>query len=392
MIREIVIFGFFMFLMAACQTSRQSHDADYFVLKGDLQNASGISLQLQELTTNDVIPVDTFETDDAGNFSYRGSIQESSFYILRIDQDNFITLLIEPGEEILIYGDADKFKNNYSVKGSKGSKLLSRLYRSLNCNQLKLDSLSEVYVSARNADNFREVKKELEQAYKTILQDQKKYVKRFIKKNPQSLASIIALYQSFGNQLLLNEQDHFAYYELLSKSLSEVYPTNKHVLDLHRKVSQHKRNELRRSMLFDKLTKGNQAPEIVLPDPAGQILTLSSFRGNYVLIDFWASWCTPCRHVNHKLRQLYESYNDHGFEIFSISLDRTHDQWIQGIAEDSISWPQVSDLRLWNSPVVGLYNVKRIPYSVLIDPEGIIISKGIDICELTDFLASTFDN
>ncbi len=387
MTQKTLALGFCLLVITACKTREQSHDADYFTVRGQLQNAVHIGLQLQELTTNEVILIDNFETDADGVFSYKGSIEESSFYIIRIDPENFITLLIEPGEEVIIIGDADNLRKDYSIKGSEGSVLLSGLYRSLNCNQQLLDSLSEVYVSKRHTDNFNEIKKDLDQTYEKILKDQKRYVKRFIKRNPQSLASIIALYQSFGNQLLLNERDHFKYFESLSESLAEAYPTNKHVLDLHRRVSQHKRNELRSSMLYDNLSVGNKAPEIVLPDPDGQMLALSSFRGNYVLIDFWASWCTPCRKMNANLKQLYEKYNDDGFEIYGISLDRTHDQWLQGISEDSISWPQVSDLRLWNSPVVSLYNVRRIPYSVLIDPDGIIIDMGVSIDALTSHLA-----
>ncbi len=392
MIQKIVALGFCLFLITACQTRKQNHDADYFILTGNFRNAGHISLQLQELTTNEVIPIDSFKTNADGYFSYRGMIGESSFFIIRIDQDNFITLLIEPGEEIFIDGDAENLSKNYSVKGSEGSKLLSVLYRSLNCNQMLLDSLSTVYVTMRNTENFNQIKKELDKAYEKILKKQKQYVKHFIQKNPKSLASIIALYQSFGNQLLLNEQDHFDYFESLSNSLSDVYPTNKHVLYLHRKVSQYKLNELRRNMLYDKLAVGSRAPEIVLPDPDGRMLPLSSFRGNYVLIDFWASWCTPCRKTNLKLRQIYNKYNDQGFEIYGISLDKTHDQWVRVIAEDSISWTQVSDLRLWNSPVVSLYNVRRIPYSILIDPDGTIINKGIEVHELADCLAVAFDN
>lgn len=144
--------------------------------------------------------------------------------------------------------------------------------------------------------------------------------------------------------------------------------------------------------MSENLAVGNPAPEIVLPCPDGVRIPLSAFRKNYVLIDFWASWCTPCRKANKKLRKIYNHYNHYGFEIYGISLDRAKDQWLQGISDDSITWTQVSDLRSWNSPAVSLYNVKRVPYTVLVCPEGTIIKKNLSVEELEDYLASVFVN
>ena len=117
---------------------------------------------------------------------------------------------------------------------------------------------------------------------------------------------------------------------------------------------------------------------------------LSDLRGKYVLIDFWASWCTPCREAKPRLRDIYDTYRPHGFEIYGVSLDRTQNQWLRGIEEDSLTWTQVSDLRFWSSPVVSLYNVESIPYSVLIDPEGRIIHKDLSVSELENILAGIF--
>jgi peroxiredoxin len=120
------------------------------------------------------------------------------------------------------------------------------------------------------------------------------------------------------------------------------------------------------------------APEIILPDTAGNNIALSSMRGNIVLIDFWAAWCPPCRQANHYLKRIYDEYHEKGFDIYGVSLDRTHDQWILGIKEDGINWTQVSDLRFWSSPVASLYNVESIPYTMLIDRNGKIIGKGMN--------------
>lgn len=392
MMRPMYIVMLALAAMWACNADSRQNNAEFFILRGQLDNVSTTSLHLLELTTNELISVDSIKTDHSGVFSYRGQLQESSFFVLRIDPSNDITLLIKPGEEIHISGDASTPGINYSISGSEGSLLLAQLHRGLKCNEIILDSLKEVFVSMRSEDGFAAIRKQLRKAYDKAFKDQQRLVIEFINDNPRSLASIIALYKPFGQKQLLTEDEYFYYFESLGQSLSLVYPTNKHVMDLNRRVSRYKRNELRMNLMSENLAVGNPAPEIVLPCPDGVRIPLSAFRKNYVLIDFWASWCTPCRKANKKLRKIYNHYNHYGFEIYGISLDRAKDQWLQGISDDSITWTQVSDLRSWNSPAVSLYNVKRVPYTVLVCPEGTIIKKNLSVEELEDYLASVFVN
>ncbi len=125
------------------------------------------------------------------------------------------------------------------------------------------------------------------------------------------------------------------------------------------------------------LRKGQPAPDIALPGPDGQTYRLSSLRGKWVLIDFWASWCRPCRMENPNVVRLYQKYHPNGFEIFGVSLDYQRDAWLQAIRQDNLGWIHVSDLKGWQSAAAQLYRINSIPATVLIDPEGRIAAKGL---------------
>jgi thiol-disulfide isomerase/thioredoxin len=120
------------------------------------------------------------------------------------------------------------------------------------------------------------------------------------------------------------------------------------------------------------------APEIVLKKPDGSDISLSQLRGKYVMIDFWASWCGPCRKESPNMVRLYNEYKDKGFTIFSVSLDKNVEAWKSAIAKDGLIWPNHgSDLKMWNTPLISLYNFNSIPHTVLVDKEGMIIASGL---------------
>ncbi len=127
----------------------------------------------------------------------------------------------------------------------------------------------------------------------------------------------------------------------------------------------------------EKLAVGNKIPEISLPNPNGKTINLSDFRGQIVLVDFWAGWCRPCRMENPNLVAAYNTFHKSGFEIYGVSLDRTKEQWENAITQDGLKWPQVSDLGYWDSKVIKEFNITGIPANFLIDREGVIIAKDL---------------
>lgn len=134
---------------------------------------------------------------------------------------------------------------------------------------------------------------------------------------------------------------------------------------------------------------GQVAPDFVQADPDGKQVSLKDFRGKYVLVDFWASWCGPCRQENPNVVQAYQKYKSKNFMVLGVSLDRDKPRWLQAIADDQLTWPHVSDLKFWQNEVAKLYKVSSIPQNYLLDPEGRIIGKNLRGAALEEFLAKT---
>lgn len=376
--RNIWLTGFLIFLLS-CNGEKST-----FKVSGNLEKGEGMMIYLKEMTSTEMIPVDSILIDDAGGFELNGLLPENRFYAIHTQPESFIYILAGKGDKIIIEGDAQSLAGTYTVSGSEDSRLIRELTEEQNKVLARVYQLNRVFTDSVHSPNFTDIKLGLDATYDGILNSHREYTFAFIEDNLHSQASLMALYQQIGPRYyVLDPEKDFKYFSMVDSSLGILYPESDAVQDLHRQVDELKQKKVVESMSAARLEAGTVAPEIALPNPDGDTILLSSLRGNYVLLDFWASWCPPCRKENPNLVKVYKKYQNKGFEIYQVSLDKTRDAWLMGIEDDDLQWTHVSDLKFWNSIVVPVYNLQGIPMSYLLDKQGRIIAQNLrgDILE-----------
>jgi thiol-disulfide isomerase/thioredoxin len=338
---------------------------------------------LKPVTINGVIPdkgnfkqiyLDTLNTknpwifaasdiDEQGKFSMTAQVNETGLYRLRLDDQNFMMLILEPGENVTISAKASKLGADAKIEGSENTALLYQGVRSVQFYDNQAMLLDKQYKDAQNSPAKDSLSAVLVAKFRANDSLAKASLRTIISSKPSSLAWLFFL--SFQEKFDMNTD--FDFISRTEAAMYKTYPNNEFVRQFHQKV------DLERFTAI-----GSPAPDIELPGTDGKMRKLSSLKGSVVLLDFWASWCGPCRKENPNVVAIYSQYHDKGFEVFSVSLDKDRDSWLAAIAKDKLVWPNhVSDLKYWKSAGAAIYGVSSIPYTVLIDKKGRIVAKKL---------------
>jgi peroxiredoxin len=369
--QKLIVIAATLFALTSCDESTKKGP---FELKGNFTNSKGETIYLEKLSGQQPVVVDSTVVDEKGDFSFTNYDPKIGFYRVKVTDQSFAMLVLDSADKVKLTGNINDLGNTYKVEGSAETTLFMQYNQLSRGMQMRRDSLQQacqMVAGNMGLEQLQQTNKELAQKrydsliktmqepYEAIVESENAKLADVIAKNTDKFASIIAIQA-------LDPEKYFKVFVDLDANLLKKYPNNQNILMFHEMVS--------KSMA---ITVGHEAPEINLPDPNGKDIALSSLRGKIVLIDFWASWCKPCRAEMPNVVKTYKKYKDKGFEIYGVSLDQAKEAWVEAIQQDGITWPQVSDLKYWECVAARLYNVQGIPFTVLVDKEGKILGKNL---------------
>lgn len=338
----------------ACQKAK-----DEFVIKGNIAGAESGKVYLMKLgdTAPEVVDSATMEK---GKFSFKGKMEVPDFMILRLNSDEIFAQFFLDNSKVIVEAKKDSLRKT-KVTGSPTNDIFMSFSDEMTKTARQLSEVQSKYMKAAQSGNVSEADN-ARIDYQSLMENSMTYVKNFAKQHSNSVVGAFVTISQLYNQIEDEELD------AIVNGFSPEIEKSKFVIQLKQIVEKHKVTAL-----------GAVAPDFTLNTPEDKPLTLSSLRGKVVLVDFWASWCAPCRQENPNIVKLYNQYHDKGFDILGVSLDRDKNDWLKAIKDDKLNWNQVSDLKYWDCEAARIYSVSRIPQSYLLDKDGVIIAKGDSI-------------
>lgn len=373
--RKVFILSVFLFV-TSCVYGRQTQmdSLQRFVVEGQIDTVPN-AVYFITYRENDVFRRDTIMLDNEGRFTLAGECQEPVFISMAVPNIYDETLLgdfvfysfwVEPGKVTTFRG----------VKGSRNQAVHNSITENLSAQYLsEIGKLIDKHAAYRK--NNEDVLNDSDLPTSPSLSEEIEELRiAYIKANPDSYHSMISLkwWLRGTKQYELGRE----LYQVMEEGLKST-GAGKSTLQLLDKMAT--------------LIRGQKLPGFEAKDTNGDLVTLTDFRGKYVLVDFWASWCVPCRRDHPDLVALYDRYGEHGFEILGVSLDDSESDWFNAINDDGLKWPQVSDLDElgFKGRLPQKFNITSIPDNFLLDEDGIILNRGVRVGELETVLKELFE-
>lgn len=355
---------FLIALLWACETPKEAlFNGWEITLSGKVgfPQSSGF-IVLEEITDDNTGKKDTILLKSDYTFSEKIRLTEPGYYNLNFYGKQAVSLILDKSN-IEVSVDGHDPRGFAEIKGSPDHDLLKKVQEIVSSTQssqnlIDLEDRYRIAVAQKDQDKIETLQAE----YMDLLNSGYDSVASIVQQHPASLATINLLQSNH----VLDKDRYFETYMITYDKVKVAWPESTHGKSFIEFVDKMKLTAI-----------GQPAPEISLPNPDGQLVALSSFRGNYVLVDFWAKWCGPCRMENPNVVKAYKKFSAKGFEVLGVSLDRNREDWVRAIAEDGLNWTHISDLNYFNSQAAKDYNINAIPFSILVDPNGIIVAKNL---------------